>query len=144
MTGNGQFSVAIDQFIGKVAAKNEQNCRKVYIELATDIIMGTPKDKGITTNNWIPSIGSPASGTREIADTSGALVISEVKSVAVGWKPEKGDAFLTNNSIVAVVHEYGLYPNPPKKGKGKTINGFSTQAVGGMVGLSIAKKKGSV
>lgn len=33
--------------------------------------------------------------------------------------------------------EYGLYPNPPKGGQGKTVNGFSKQAPKGFVRLSI-------
>lgn len=33
--------------------------------------------------------------------------------------------------------EYGLYPNPPKGGKGKTIDGFSKQAPKGFARLSI-------
>lgn len=33
--------------------------------------------------------------------------------------------------------EYGLYPNPPKGGKGKTVDGFSKQAPKGFVRLSI-------
>lgn len=159
VAGNGQFSVAIDQFIGKVAAKNEQNCRKTYIELSTDIIMGTPVDTGVTVNNWLPSTGSPKGGTREIKDESRLAVLSEVRSTAASWNPKNGDAFLTNNSIVAVVLEYGLYPNPPKLGtylrKGQmkrgrvgpgyfkfSINGYSEMSPRGMVGLSIAKKKG--
>lgn len=37
----------------------------------------------------------------------------------------------------APILEYGLYPNPPKGGKGKTVNGFSKQAPRGFVRLSI-------
>lgn len=37
----------------------------------------------------------------------------------------------------AKVIEYGLYPNPPKKGTGKTVNGFSTQAPKGYARISI-------
>lgn len=33
--------------------------------------------------------------------------------------------------------EYGLYPNPPQGGKGKTIDGFSTQAPKGFVRISM-------
>lgn len=156
---NGMFSVAVDQFIGKVAAKNEQNCRKFYIDLSTDIIMETPVDTGVTVHNWLPSVGSPANGTRTIKDTSRSMVLSEMRSVAAGWNPTKGDAFLTNNSIVALVLEYGLYPNPPKlgtylrKGQAKrgrvgpgyfkfSFNGYSDIAPRGMVGVAIAKKKG--
>ena len=142
VAGDGMFSVSIADFVGKVAAQNKDVCRKTFMELGTGIIEANPVKTGVTRNNWLPSTGSPASGTREIADVTGAASIAELKVVASGWQPEKEDAFLTNNSIVAVVHEYGLYPNPPKKGTGKTINGYSTQAVGGMVGLTIAKKKG--
>ncbi|OYQ90422.1 hypothetical protein B9T10_03630 [Wohlfahrtiimonas chitiniclastica] len=39
------------------------------------------------------------------------------------------------------VLEYGLYPNPPKKGSGKTINGYSTQAPMGFVRISLEEVK---
>ena len=142
IAGDGMFSASIASFVGKVAAQNTQVCRKTAIDVFTGILFATPVKTGVTRNNWLPSTGSPASGTREIADETGDASAAEIKAVISGWQPEKEDAFLANNSIVAVVHEYGLYPNPPKKGTGKTINGYSTQAVGGMVGLTIAKKKG--
>ena len=159
VAGDGMFSASIADFVGKVAAQNTQVCRKTLIDVGTAIIEATPVDTGVTRNNWLPSTGSPAGGTREIADEEGAASKSEIKVVANGWKPEREDAFLTNNSIVAVVLEYGLYPNPPIRGtyipRGKSkhgfmgpqyhkfsAGGFSTQAKGGMVGLTIAKKKG--
>lgn len=37
----------------------------------------------------------------------------------------------------AKVIEYGLYPNPPKKGTGKTVDGFSTQAPKGYARIAI-------
>lgn len=37
----------------------------------------------------------------------------------------------------APILEYGLYPNPPKGGQGKTVNGFSKQAPKGFVRISI-------
>lgn len=37
----------------------------------------------------------------------------------------------------AKVVEFGLYPNPPKKGTGKTVDGFSTQAPKGYARISI-------
>jgi len=142
VAGDGMFSAPIASFVGKVAAQNTQVCRKTLVDVGTAIIEATPVDKGPTRNNWLPSTGSPASGKPDAEGRSGDVAIAAVRATAAGWNPEKEDAFMTNNSIVAVVHEYGLYPNPPKKGTDKTINGFSTQAVGGMVGLTIAKKRG--
>lgn len=144
MAGNGMFSASIADFVGKVGAQNKTICRKTAIDVFTSIIEATPVDKGMTRNNWLPSTGTPASGKPDVEGKGGEVAISAVKATIGGWNPEKEDAFLANNSIVAVVHEYGLYPNPPKKGTGKTINGYSTQAVGGMVGLTIAKKKGAL
>lgn len=37
----------------------------------------------------------------------------------------------------APILEYGLYPNPPKGGKDKTVGGFSKQAPQGFVRISI-------
>lgn len=55
------------------------------------------------------------------------------------WSFEKvpeGYRISTNVPYMPVL-EYGLYPNPPKGGKGKTINGFSKQAPQGFVRISI-------
>lgn len=131
----GSFSASIADFVGEAMAHNKDVCRKKFIELGTNIMEATPVDTGATRNNWLPSTGAPASGT-------GQTVGGEIESVAAGWQPDKEDAYLANNSIVAVVLEYGLYPNPPKHGTGKTVNGFSTQAPAGMVRTTIAKMKG--
>lgn len=161
MAGSGMFSASIADFVGKVGAQNKTICRKTAIDVFTAIIEATPVDKGMTRNNWLPSTGSPADGKPDIEGKGGNAAINAVKAKIGGWEPEKSDAFLTNNSIVAVVLEYGLYPNPPKRGsylrrgeskRGRvgpgyfrfSVDGFSEMAVGGMVGLTIAKKKGAL
>lgn len=55
----------------------------------------------------------------------------------------KGDEslFISNNLPYITTLEYGGYPNPPKKGTGKTINGYSKQAPNGMVGVTLADTK---
>lgn len=40
---------------------------------------------------------------------------------------------ITNNVPYIGVLEFGEFPNPPKQGTGRTINGYSTQAPRGMV-----------
>lgn len=51
-------------------------------------------------------------------------------------KTQKGYAISTGVPYAPVV-EFGLYPNPPKGGKGKTKGGYSTQAPQGMVRISV-------
>jgi len=142
VAGDGTFSASIESFVGKALAKNDAVCRKVFGELATNIIMATPVDTGMARANWMPSIGSPDLSTTESTDYESAK--NNAKITAMSWKPKETDAYLSNSLPYIKVLEYGLYPNPPKKGKGKTVNGYSTQAVGGMVGITIAKMQGKV
>lgn len=51
--------------------------------------------------------------------------------------PHDGGFMISNLEPYIHVLEYGLFPNPPFAGTGKTINGFSTQAPKGFVRLSI-------
>lgn len=44
-----------------------------------------------------------------------------------------------NSAPYFYVLEYGLFPNPPIKGAGKTSNGFSTQAPQGIIGITIVE-----
>lgn len=63
-------------------------------------------------------------------------------ALQAAWTVERSGKYKTvihNPLPYAKVVEYGLYPNPPKKGTGKTVNGFSTQAPAGMVGITVAE-----
>lgn len=55
------------------------------------------------------------------------------------WTLNKiADGYVISTPVpYAPILEYGLYPNPSKGGKGKTINGFSKQAPQGFVRISI-------
>ena len=64
-----------------------------------------------------------------------------VEDVARKAYKNKTSAYLTNNLKYARVIEYGLYPNPPKKGRGRTRGGYSTQAYSGLVRLTILRFK---
>jgi hypothetical protein len=142
VAGDGTFTASIESFVGKALAKNDAVCRKVFGELATNIIMATPVDTGMARANWMPSIGSPDLSTTESTDYESAK--NNAKITAMSWKPKETDAYLSNSLPYIKVLEYGLYPNPPKKGKGKTVYGYSTQAPAGMVGITIAKMQGKV
>lgn len=44
-----------------------------------------------------------------------------------------------NTASYFYVLEFGLFPNPPKQGTGKTVGGYSTQAPQGIVGITVAE-----
>ena len=60
-----------------------------------------------------------------------------------GWQIQviqQGFLYRIYNTVPYIgVLEYGEFPNPPKHGTGKTIDGFSTQAPAGMVRISVAE-----
>jgi hypothetical protein len=144
------FAEQVSQFVIKVEGWSERNCRELASTVGEKLIMRTPvgspeqvDDPGQARGNWQTTIGSPASGARDNPDPSGTATIAEMKGVVKSWKPNTGDSlFITNNLSYIPVLEYGLYPNPPKRGTGRTINGFSTQAPNGMVGITVAEFNG--
>jgi len=55
---------------------------------------------------------------------------------------ESDQHYVISNPLPHInVLEYGLYPNPPKKGSCKTINGYSIQAPQGFVRISLEEVK---
>lgn len=85
----------------------QSKVRKTSAKLHSKIVLKSPVDTGALRRSWVMSEESPYSFT------------------------------ISTDKPYANVLEYGLYPNPPKGGKGKTSDGFSTQAPAGFVRLSI-------
>jgi hypothetical protein len=123
--------------------------RMVIFELLRMIVVNTPVDKGRAAGSWMVARGATdgfvlpdsAQMTKEQAihaamDRITHLDFSDLSTVY--W--------IYNNLPYIVDLEYGLYPNPPKKGsyvKGqgyviKTVDGYSRQAPAGMVRISMA------
>lgn len=76
------------------------------------------------------SIGSPDATIREV-DPTGATAMR--RNVGVIQRYRIGpDLWITNGVPYIRTLEFGLFPNPPKNGTGRTIGGFSTQAPRGM------------
>ena len=123
----------IHEFNIKAMAQSEAKIKKAFIGLSTDIEFDTAKDTGRTANNWFPSVNKPSSETTESASSQ---VVARVKALRF----KLGDTlYLTNNLANAVVLEFGLYPNPPKKTTGKTVNGYSKKSPAGMCRKNIIK-----
>lgn len=110
--------------------------RKSYaFALYSSIVKKTPVDTGRARGNWNISVGHDV--TTESTDTKPQYKnVDDVPEV-------KGDEsiFISNNLPYITKLEYGGYPNPPKGGKGKTVDGYSKQAPEGMVGVTLANNK---
>ena len=110
--------------------------RKAYaFALYTSIVKKTPVDTGRARGNWNISVGSADTSTTES---------TKVKYRSRESVPEpKGDEtiYISNNLDYISTLEYGGFPNPPKSGSGKTVNGYSKQAPEGMVGVTLANNE---
>lgn len=118
--------------------KNVQirNVRKAYaFALYSSIVKKTPVDTGRARGNWNITVGADDY-------TQSENVTPKFHSSSQIPEP-KGDEtiFISNNLPYITKLEYGGYPNPPKKGNGKTVNGYSRQAPEGMVGVTLANNE---
>lgn len=104
----------------KARANSDLYFRSICMELFGRIVDRTPVDTGNLRGSW--SCGtSPA-------------------PMDADFSVKAGQRFhIVNYMPYAPVVEFGLYPNPPKGGTGKTANGFSTQAPQGMVRVTVAE-----
>ena len=100
------------------------------------IIKDTPFDKGRLKNNWYASNRRVGVRTNKSFDKSGKKSMARVDK-ALSRLKSRQSFFFFNNLPYARVVEFGLYPNPPKKGSGKTANGFSKKAPQGMLRKNI-------
>ena len=125
--------------LNEYAKKKEveiKNVRKAYaFALYSSIVKKTPVDTGRARGNWNITVGHDS--FVESANTT-----QKFKSADQVPEP-KGDEtiYISNNLPYITKLEYGGYPNPPKKGNGKTINGYSRQAPEGMVGVTLANNE---
>lgn len=101
------------------------------------IIKDTPFDKGRLKNNWYASNRAIGVRTNKQNDPSGKKSLARVDKALARLKVGQRFHFFNNLPYARVV-EYGLYPNPPKKPTGKTINGFSKKAPQGMLRKNIS------
>lgn len=94
----GEFAFAVSRFAQQTKEKESLVLRKIAIECFRRIILGTPVDIGRAKGNWQASTGSPAGGTVERLDPSGAATIAAMINEVSGWTPSDDlPAFITNN-----------------------------------------------
>lgn len=95
---SADFSAVVARFEKSTPERVNVVMRKIAIECFRRIILGTPVKTGRARGNWQASTGSPATGTADRIDPSGAAAIAAVMSEVSSWTPTDDlPAFITNN-----------------------------------------------
>ena len=116
------FADQLRMFEAKTLEKMGRAARKVSLDAFSEVIRMSPVDSGRFRGNWQPAIGSVPSGTVELLDPSGNIVIANVRGVVAGMQP--GDVvYMANNLPYAQRLE----------------DGWSQQAPAGMVRLTVQR-----
>ena len=144
------FELQMKEFENMTTGSAEFLFRQVCFDLSDGIITNTPIDSGRAKGNWQPDINRVENSQLDTEDKSGRKTIAKVE--ATTNKLQLGQYFtLTNNLDYIEKLEFGLYPNPVKKGspiKGTsnpvqyeilTSGGFSKKSPAGMVGVTTMK-----
>lgn len=129
------FSSDIAKITAKYKKRLQLTAENATYLLFYSVVMDTPVDTGLLRGNWQATVDAPAVGTVNMLSPTGMEVLDEIKkNVKFGHVN-----YLTNNLEYGPILEYGLYPNPPKRYTGKTLEGFSIQAPFGFVRVNAAR-----
>lgn len=140
-----KWSIPIDQLANKYKRRFDDVLRMTCIELFSRVVLRSPVDTGRFRNNWFIGYGSINTTTTGTVDPNGSHKLRQIKSSLASAMAGQV-IYFTNSLPYGAVLEYGLYPNPPKRGSqkrgeaGPTIHvsgGFSIQAPAGMVRITI-------
>lgn len=120
------FASDIAKWAKKAGLSAEEAVRMTCHTLNQDIIMASPVDTGRFRGNWQGTIGSPASGTMDTEDKSGAGALA--KANAAAGSAVGSVYYLVNNLPYARRLEYG----------------YSSQAPAGMVRVAVQNFQAAV
>jgi hypothetical protein len=151
------FFLDVQKFADGFIKGAEAAVRVTALRTFAAIIKRTPVDEGRARANWFATGKMPSVRKTDDQDTSkdGKDTANKAKDITLLLK-DWSEFNLTNNLPYIRPLEFGLYPKPPKNGTRinesgtrqnpikpiyeiRSVLGFSSQAVGGMVRISILK-----
>ena len=110
--------------------------RKVSLDLFKKVVQRTPVDTGRARGNWMVGINHIPIGSSFGEGNPIGRIVSDI------LKAQAGDNVALANTLPYIgTLEYGGFPNPPKKGLGKSSGGYSNQAPNGMVRVTVEEYK---
>ena len=147
------FASDVDAIVKHALADVDSVFKNVAHDVAMRVINQTPVDidmkvvkgkiipGGTTKNSWYSGVNKKPTGRgRRHANGTGMQAIAQAEAAIASLKV--GDTFrMVNRKPYIEVLEFGGYPKAPKKGKGKTVNGYSTQAPQGIARISLIRAK---
>lgn len=157
MSGGNDFEAVVARFQKRVVDRVDAVVRKIALDALREIVLATPVDTGRARGNWIVTLDAPAKHSTLLRDPGGGRAIAEGTDVIMGKAGGRDvTIYIINNLVYIRVLEFGLYPNPPKRGtyvpSGKTrygvtgpgwarrsVGGFSRQAPRGMVRVTVQR-----
>lgn len=116
------FALQLAAFADKCGKNAEMAVKKVSIDVLAKVVQRSPVDTGRFRGNWVMSVASPNITTKDVTDKSGDATISHESANLQAFK--LGESVYIMNSL-----PYSL----------RLENGYSQQAPGGMVKLTIAE-----
>jgi hypothetical protein len=121
-----RWSIPLDRLAAKSRQSVDRVTRQATFQLFNAVQLRSPVDTGRFRGNWQVTQGSPADGTRNTTDPTGAIAQTEAaKALSI---PAGGLVYFTNNLPYARRLEYG----------------YSRQAPAGMVRLSVIEFSAAV
>lgn len=128
------FADDLQKAVDRAKGKAFEVVRGTALGLHAGMVQRAPVATGRLKANFQVGIGAPNAATGE---APGSDPVSRGQPAIAAWKPGQ-TIWLTNSLPYARVAEFGLYGKPPGSANGpKTSGGFSSQAVGGFVRLTV-------
>ena len=136
-SGVQSIEVPIDQLAEIAGESVAKVARKLIAEMFASVIQKSPRDTGRFAANWNVSLSGPDYSYNWDRTTPDSIREHVIPNMPMNT--DTVEAWLSNGLPYAAVLEYGLYPDPPKGGAGKTTGGYSTQAPQGMIRVTVAE-----
>jgi hypothetical protein len=132
------FSAQIKAFRDKALANVTQVVHDATTGITAALVERTPIDETTLRANWNFGAGARPEDLDVNAKDDSPQGAETVERLAgqIAESPVGGITYVNNNVPYMETIEFGLYPNPPKRPTGKTVNGFSTQAPAGVIGVT--------
>jgi hypothetical protein len=126
---NDRFRANMAKRIAMAKQKQELFYKKLALEVMTRVVMKSPVDTGRFRANWNVGYGTPNLRTDTITDASGGHTIAANTAGIMGLQIDGKTIWITNSLPYAYRLEY---------------EGWSRQAPGGMVRVTLAELSGLV
>ena len=126
------FTLDVTKFANDCGEKADQVVRKACLQLLRGVVLKTPVDTGRARANWMASVDTPVSGTKNFEGDAGSGIQApnessgSVASIALGQQAVKqatGRVFWLSNNLPYIERlEYGHSKQSPQGMVRLTIN----------------------